>query len=164
MSSASDFHELLSKLDEIDREVTSKNAALSAAIEKLRGMQREVAAETSGIDKLLLERVEVIGKIKVKMEVLVAPKEGAFPEREYDASLLPILFSKIEVLDLDIRCINCCKSWEIYYVGDLVQKTERELSRTRHLGRKSLNLIKMMLEVKGLSLGMIVRNWVRPEE
>lgn len=164
MSSASDFQELLSKLDEIDRGVTSKNAALSAAIEKLRGMQREVAAETSAIDKLLLERVEVIGKIKIKMEVLVAPKEGTFPEREYDASLLPILFSKIDTLDITIRSINCCKAEDIYYIGDLVQRSEKELIKMPHLGRKSLNEIKMMLEVKGLSLGMIVRNWVRPEE
>ena len=54
---------------------------------------------------------------------------------------------------------NCLKAENIYYVGDLIQRSEMELLKTPNLGRKSLTEIKDVLATKGLSLGMQLENW-----
>ena len=58
-----------------------------------------------------------------------------------------------------IRSANCLKAENIYYIGDLIQRTETELLKTPNLGRKSLNEIKEVLASRGLSLGMKLENW-----
>jgi DNA-directed RNA polymerase subunit alpha len=62
-------------------------------------------------------------------------------------------------LDLTVRSANCLKAENIYYVGDLIQRTEMELLKTPNLGKKSLTEIKEVLASKGLSLGMHLDNW-----
>ncbi|MDR1309222.1 MAG: DNA-directed RNA polymerase subunit alpha, partial [Deltaproteobacteria bacterium] len=59
---------------------------------------------------------------------------------------------------------NCLKNADIYYIGELVQKTETEMLKTKNFGRKSLNEIKEVLTELGLSLGMKVEGFVRPEK
>lgn len=164
MSLTSDFEAILLPLDEIDSAISSKNATLSLALERLRNIEEEVAHETAEMDKLRRERVEVIQKIKTSMEALFASREITPTQRTVKTSLLPILSSKIDTLDLSIRNIHCCMAENIYFVGDLVQKREIELSKTPNLGRKSLNEIKEVLAAEGLLLGMTLPNWVRPYE
>jgi DNA-directed RNA polymerase subunit alpha len=60
----------------------------------------------------------------------------------------------VDDLELTVRSANCLKAENIYYIGDLIQRTETELLKTPNLGRKSLNEIKEILAQMGLSLGM----------
>ena len=71
----------------------------------------------------------------------------------------PILLQPVDDLELTVRSANCLKAENIYYIGDLIQRTENELLKTPNLGRKSLNEIKEVLATKGLTLGMKLENW-----
>ncbi len=73
------------------------------------------------------------------------------------------LFKSVEELELSVRSANCLKNANIKYIGDLVQKTEAEMLKTKNFGRKSLNEIKEILAEMGLSLGMKLENWPPPE-
>lgn len=71
----------------------------------------------------------------------------------------PILLRPVDDLELTVRSANCLKVENIFYIGDLIQRTEAELLRTPNLGRKSLNEIKEVLASRDLSLGMKLENW-----
>lgn len=71
----------------------------------------------------------------------------------------PILLRPVDDLELTVRSANCLKAENIYYIGDLIQRTENELLKTPNLGRKSLNEIKEVLASRGLTLGMKLENW-----
>lgn len=71
----------------------------------------------------------------------------------------PILVRPVDDLELTVRSANCLKAESIYYIGDLIQRTEMELLKTPNLGKKSLTEIKDVLESHGLSLGMTLENW-----
>jgi DNA-directed RNA polymerase subunit alpha len=71
----------------------------------------------------------------------------------------PILLRPVDDLELTVRSANCLKAENIYYIGDLIQRTETELLKTPNLGRKSLNEIKEVLASRGLALGMKLENW-----
>ncbi|HSX20824.1 MAG TPA: DNA-directed RNA polymerase subunit alpha [Gammaproteobacteria bacterium] len=75
------------------------------------------------------------------------------------ASIDPVLLRPVDDLELTVRSANCLKAENIYYIGDLIQKTEVELLKTPNLGKKSLTEIKDVLASKGLSLGMKLENW-----
>jgi DNA-directed RNA polymerase subunit alpha len=79
--------------------------------------------------------------------------ESAGPEID------PILLRPVDDLELTVRSANCLKAENIYYIGDLVQRTEVELLKTPNLGKKSLTEIKDVLASKSLSLGMRLENW-----
>lgn len=74
----------------------------------------------------------------------------------------PILLRPVDDLELTVRSANCLKAESIYYVGDLIQRTEVELLKTPNLGKKSLTEIKDVLASRGLSLGMRLENWPPP--
>ncbi len=74
------------------------------------------------------------------------------------------LYKKVSELELSVRAANCLKNANIRYIGELVQKTEAEMLKTKNFGRRSLNEIKAILEEMGLSLGMKIPNWVPPED
>ena len=74
----------------------------------------------------------------------------------------PLLLRPIDDLELTVRSANCLKAESIYYIGDLVQKTEVELLKTPNLGKKSLTEIKDVLGGRGLALGMKLENWPPP--
>ena len=80
---------------------------------------------------------------------------AATPEVEMD----PILLRPVDDLELTVRAANCLKAENIYYIGDLIQRTEVELLKTPNLGKKSLTEIKDVLASHGLSLGMRLENW-----
>lgn len=82
-----------------------------------------------------------------------AKDEPAEPEVD------PILLRPVDDLELTVRSANCLKAEQIYYIGDLIQRTEVELLKTPNLGKKSLTEIKDVLASKGLSLGMRLENW-----
>ncbi|MDR1395588.1 MAG: DNA-directed RNA polymerase subunit alpha [Deltaproteobacteria bacterium] len=69
----------------------------------------------------------------------------------------------VDELELSVRSANCLKNADIYFIGDLVQKTEQEMLKTKNFGRKSLNEIKNVLNNLGLQLGMTVSGFVRPD-
>jgi len=71
----------------------------------------------------------------------------------------PTLLQPVDDLELTVRSANCLKAENIFYIGDLIQRTETELLKTPNLGRKSLNEIKEVLASKGLTLGMKLENW-----
>jgi len=81
-------------------------------------------------------------------------------ERAPDAPEIdPELLRPVDDLELTVRSANCLKAESIYYIGDLIQRSETELLKTPNLGRKSLNEIKDVLASRGLSLGMQVDHW-----
>ena len=77
--------------------------------------------------------------------------------------LNPILFRPIDDLELGVRSTNCLKAENVYYIGDLVQRSETELMKTPNLGKKSLNEIKEALKTHELELGMKLDNWSTPK-
>lgn len=78
---------------------------------------------------------------------------------EQEDNIDPILLRPVDDLELTVRSANCLKAESIYYIGDLVQRTEVELLKTPNLGKKSLTEIKDVLESRGFHLGMRVENW-----
>lgn len=89
---------------------------------------------------------------KVQEEVA---EEAVVEEQTFD----PVLLRPVDDLELTVRSANCLKAENIFYIGDLIQRTEVELLKTPNLGKKSLTEIKDVLAVKGLSLGMRLENW-----
>lgn len=75
----------------------------------------------------------------------------------------PLLLRPVDDLELTVRSANCLKAENIFYIGDLILRTENDLLKTPNLGKKSLTEIKDILATKGLSLGMRLENWP-PEE
>lgn len=76
-----------------------------------------------------------------------------------EADIDPILLRPVDELELTVRSANCLKAENIYYIGDLIQRTEVELLRTPNLGKKSLTEIKDVLASHALSLGLQLDNW-----
>ena len=85
----------------------------------------------------------------------VYPGPGMPAKENHD----PILLRPVDELELTVRSANCLKAENIYYIGDLIQRTETELLKTPNLGRKSLNEIKEVLASRGLTLGARLENW-----
>lgn len=81
--------------------------------------------------------------------------EAVVEEDEID----PILLRPVDDLELTVRSANCLKAENIYYIGDLIRRTEVELLKTPNLGKKSLTEIKDVLASRGLSLGMRLEYW-----
>ena len=102
---------------------------------------------------ILLDQLSVFVDLKGKEEA--APKQES-------ATIDPILLRPVDDLELTVRSANCLKAESIYYIGDLIQRTEVELLKTPNLGKKSLTEIKDVLASHGLSLGMKLENWPPP--
>ena len=81
------------------------------------------------------------------------------PTRRRPGAVDPILLRPVDELELTVRSANCLKAENIYYIGDLIQRTETELLKTPNLGRKSLNEIKEVLASRGLTLGTRLESW-----
>ncbi len=85
-------------------------------------------------------------------------------EIHVEPSLNENLFRSVDELELSVRSANCLKNADIRYIGELVQKTEAEMLKTKNFGRKSLNEIKEILAEMGLTLGMKLDNFPSREE
>jgi DNA-directed RNA polymerase subunit alpha len=144
---------------------------VSYTVESARVEQR------TDLDKLVIEietngaitaedAVRASSKILVEQLAVFAQLEGselsAFDApavRGGTGSFDPILLRPVDELELTVRSANCLKAENIYYIGDLIQRTENELLKTPNLGRKSLNEIKEVLASRGLTLGMKLESW-----
>jgi DNA-directed RNA polymerase subunit alpha len=102
---------------------------------------------------ILLDQLSVFVDLKGKEE------EEPQPE---PVEIDPILLRPVDDLELTVRSANCLKAESIYYIGDLIQRTETELLKTPNLGKKSMTEIKDVLAFHGLSLGMKLENWPPP--
>jgi DNA-directed RNA polymerase subunit alpha len=102
---------------------------------------------------ILQQQLAVFVDLESESEQIVEEKED-----EVD----PILIRPVDDLELTVRSANCLKAENIYYIGDLIQRTEVELLKTPNLGKKSLTEIKDVLASRGLSLGMRLENWPPP--
>jgi len=104
--------------------------------------------------KILVEQLAVFAQLEgVELSAFDAPAQRS--SQQFD----PILLRPVDELELTVRSANCLKAENIYYIGDLIQRTENELLKTPNLGRKSLNEIKEVLASRGLTLGMKLENW-----
>lgn len=136
------------------------------AVERARVEQR------TDLDKLIID-IETNGTIdpedairhaagilqdQLSVFVALQGKEEEKPQ-ERESEIDPILMRPVDDLELTVRSANCLKAESIYYIGDLIQRTEVELLKTPNLGKKSLTEIKDVLASHGLSLGMRLENW-----
>jgi DNA-directed RNA polymerase subunit alpha len=150
---------------------------VSYAVESARVENR------TDLDKLLIdvetngviapeEAVRQAARILVEQLSVFAALEGAEPSLDMGGisgglitsigrspQIDPILLRPVDDLELTVRSANCLKAENIFYIGDLIQRTENELLKTPNLGRKSLNEIKEVLASRGLTLGMRLENW-----
>lgn len=108
--------------------------------------------------KILKEQFSIFINFKEKPE---AVKEKVKKE---EVTFNKNLLRSVDELELSVRSANCLKNANIHLIGDLVQKTEAEMLKTKNFGRKSLNEIKSILTEMGLSLGMKLENWPPKEE
>ncbi|MFC3147484.1 DNA-directed RNA polymerase subunit alpha [Piscinibacterium candidicorallinum] len=110
--------------------------------------------------RILVEQLAVFAALEGQTEAILAEAapivRGATSS---SPSVDPILMRPVDDLELTVRSANCLKAENIYYIGDLIQRTENELLKTPNLGRKSLNEIKEVLAARGLTLGMKLENW-----
>ena len=139
---------------------------VSYAVESARVEQR------TDLDKLVMdietngviepeEAIRYAARILVDQLSVFADLKGTTLEVEQPKTpqVDPILLRPVDDLELTVRSANCLKAENIYYIGDLIQRTETELLKTPNLGRKSLNEIKEVLASRGLTLGMKLENW-----
>jgi DNA-directed RNA polymerase subunit alpha len=102
--------------------------------------------------RILVDQLSVFAALEGQTEVVEAPIRTS-------VQVDPLLMRPVDDLELTVRSANCLKAENIYYIGDLIQRTENELLKTPNLGRKSLNEIKEVLAARGLTLGMKLENW-----
>jgi DNA-directed RNA polymerase subunit alpha len=139
---------------------------VSYSVESARVEQR------TDLDKLIMdietngaiepeEAVRYAARILVEQLSVFADLKGmpATIEEKKATQIDPVLLRPVDDLELTVRSANCLKAENIYYIGDLIQRTETELLKTPNLGRKSLNEIKEVLASRGLTLGMKLENW-----
>ncbi|MBB3047459.1 DNA-directed RNA polymerase subunit alpha [Litorivivens lipolytica] len=133
----------------------------SARVEQRTDLDKLVLdLETNGtIDpEEAIRRAATILQQQLAVFVDLESEGDAEPAREED-EVDPILLRPVDDLELTVRSANCLKAENIYYIGDLVQRTEVELLKTPNLGKKSLTEIKDVLASRGLSLGLRLDNW-----
>ncbi len=136
----------------------------SARVEQRTDLDRLIVdVETNGViapeeavrqsARILVEQLSVFAALEGGAEPAIEIAIGRGPQID------PILLRPVDDLELTVRSANCLKAENIYYIGDLIQRTENELLKTPNLGRKSLNEIKEVLASRGLTLGMKLENW-----
>jgi DNA-directed RNA polymerase subunit alpha len=159
-----------------EEDVVSGLLELDASFSPIKRISYEVQSarveQRTNLDKLIIE-LETNGTIdpesairqaasilQDQLSVIVELKGEAEEEPEPDeAEIDPVLLRPVDELELTVRSANCLKAEAIYYIGDLIQRSENELLKTPNLGKKSLTEIKDVLASRGLSLGVKLENW-----
>ncbi len=155
---------------------TIGNIVLDASFGPVRRVSYQVESarveQRTDLDRLVID-IETNGSIDPEQAIrqaarLLMDQLSVFAELEgtpvsapveKPAAFDPMLLRPVDDLELTVRSANCLKAENIYYIGDLIQRTETELLKTPNLGRKSLNEIKEVLASRGLTLGMKLENW-----
>ncbi len=132
-------------------------------------------AQSTNLDKLVIdletngtvdpeEAIRIsAGILQQQLAIFVDFEKQEKPQPEQrENEMDPILLRPVDDLELTVRSANCLKAENIYYIGDLIQRTEVELLKTPNLGKKSLTEIKDVLASHGLSMGMRLENWPPP--
>lgn len=152
--------------------VLSLDASFSPISRVAYNVESARVEQRTNLDKLILD-IETNGTVDPEETIRTAAtilqqQLAAFvnlqsieeTEAESDeAEIDPILLRPVDDLELTVRSANCLKAENIYYIGDLIQRTEVELLKTPNLGKKSLTEIKDVLASHGLSLGVRLENW-----
>ncbi len=165
------------RLEAEDEEHRVGRLKLDASFSPIRRVAYEVHSarveQRTDLDKLVIE-IETNGTIdpesaireaaailKEQLSIFVnlSDTEDVTQPKSEKFEIDPILLRSIDDLELTVRSANCLKAESIYYIGDLIQRTEVELLKTPNLGKKSLTEIKDVLAARGLSLGMRLENW-----
>lgn len=148
------------------------DASFSPVIRVAYSVESARVEQRTDLDKLILE-LETDGTVDpeeaIRRSATILQKQlAAFvelqDEEEYEPvskepQVDPILLRPVDDLELTVRSANCLKAENIYYIGDLVQRSENELLKTPNLGKKSLTEIKDILASHSLSLGMKLESW-----
>jgi len=163
------------------RQTSEEDAALGhlqldASFSPVRKIAYSVEAarveQRTDLDKLIIdietngtigpeEAIRIAGSILKDQLSVFVNLEGSDEEEEVEpeSHIDPILLRPVDDLELTVRSANCLKAENIYYIGDLIQRTEVELLKTPNLGKKSLTEIKDVLASYSLSLGMRLEHW-----
>ena len=159
-----------------DQPKTIGNLFIDASFSPIRKVSFNVenarVEQSTDFDKLIID-IETNGSIDPEKAVTAAAailmdQLSSFADMSFNQSsapvlekpkINPVLLRPVDDLELTVRSANCLKAESIFYIGDLVQRSENELLRTPNLGRKSLNEIIEVLNNEGLDLGMKVENW-----
>jgi len=156
--------------------------AIFTPIKKIQFVTSQArVGQRTDYDKMTME-IETDGSLKPESALAYAAKilkeqmtifinfdeEEAEPEIEVDTGkdiepANPYLDKPVEDLELSVRSANCLKNADIHFIGDLAQKTDQEMLKTKNFGRKSLNEIKALLAEMDLTLGMKFENWTPPD-
>ena len=159
-----------------DQSKTIGNLFIDASFSPVRKVSFNVenarVEQSTDFDKLVID-IETNGSIDPEKAVssaaaILMDQLSSFADMTFNQSaapvlekpkINPVLLRPVDDLELTVRSANCLKAESIFYIGDLVQRSENELLRTPNLGRKSLNEIIEVLNNEGLDLGMKVDNW-----
>jgi len=148
------------------------DASFSPILRVAYNVESARVEQRTNLDKLILD-IETNGTVDPEETIRVAAtilqqQLSAFVNLQSieeaeavsdEAEIDPILLRPVDDLELTVRSANCLKAENIYYIGDLIQRTEVELLKTPNLGKKSLTEIKDVLASHGLSLGVRLENW-----
>ncbi|MBV5300563.1 MAG: DNA-directed RNA polymerase subunit alpha [Methylococcales bacterium] len=151
------------------------DASFSPVVRVAYQVESTRVEQRTNLDKLIID-LETNGTVDPEKTIKLAAtiihdqlsvfvdfeKVSEQPRVEYsspDETIDPVLLRPVDDLELTVRSANCLKAENIFYIGDLIQRTEVELLKTPNLGRKSLTEIKDILALKGLSLGMRLDSW-----
>jgi DNA-directed RNA polymerase subunit alpha len=137
----------------------------SARVEQRTNLDKLVLViETNGTinpEEAVREAAQIL-RSQLAVFVDLEAEETEVTSTSAEPAIDPILLRPVDDLELTVRSANCLKAESIYYIGDLIQRTEVELLKTPNLGKKSLTEIKDVLASRGLSLGMRLENWPPP--
>jgi DNA-directed RNA polymerase subunit alpha len=141
-------------------------------------VEQTMVGQRADYDKLLL-RIKTDGSIRPDDALtqassilrdhfsgFVASDESRLYDQDYYPEELPFsrsLLKKVDELELSVRSANCLKNENIFYIGDLIHRTESDMLKTPNFGRKSLNEIRQLLNSMGLSFGMNIPEWPPPD-
>lgn len=171
------YHPVMIAATTDETEQTIGRLKLDASYSPIRRVSYEVqnarVEQRTNLDKLVIEIEtngtidpedavrEAAGILRDQLSVFVnlEAQEESQPKAMKEPEIDPILLRPVDDLELTVRSANCLKAESIYYIGDLIQRTEVELLKTPNLGKKSLTEIKDVLASRGLSLGMRLENW-----
>lgn len=148
------------------------DASFSPVLRVAYSVESARVEQRTDLDKLVIDLLtngtldpeEAIRRSATILQQQLAPfvdLKSSFVTKEISEAqaINPIYLRPVDDLELTVRSANCLKAESIFYIGDLVQRTENDLLKTPNLGKKSLTEIKNVLLSHGLALGTRLENW-----